>query len=375
MGQCVSNEVLAAAEVLLPPEEVAIVSDEGAAAGQASERKESEAVARVMRLFEVEAISLLITSWLTSVSTTNFRASCRRGARLAMRHAPVSSEDFFFYESLEKPFLPQFRQVVSPMGNPYSPLRSWGLATDECFRLLDSTSKLLDPAAVDACRAAGRRIFRDRDFVLAFAEIDGYRALRYGDERFRSDPAIIWAAIQQNGTALKWADETFKKDRDVVLAAIERNGEALEWADRPFTSDRDIVVRAVTQCSRALMFADIKFKRDRDIVMAAVKQDGWALGCADQRFHSDREVVLAAVRTNGRVLKTAAHGFIEDREVAYAALEGDGAALDYLYKFRGDKEFVLTALKYNSAAFQYLTCPLLRTDPDVLRAAGIIEPS
>ena len=242
---------------------------------------------RVIDVVEVDGICLWLTSFLSSVATSNFRATCRSAERLAVRHGPVCTKDAIYVEAVEAPDIgvPNLRPDESPHKKyPFSPSRSWEIpVTWYCH--LHSPSRFC---------ASARRLFRDREFVLALAAADGYHALKHAHHSFRSDRLVVLAAVAQNGNALYFADEDLKRDRDVVLALVTSCGWALKDAiqrDQRFRGDRDVVLAAVSRYGRALQWAHPHLQSDRDIVIAAVAQNHRALDFADEVLRNDPEVL------------------------------------------------------------------------------------
>ena len=251
------------------------MSDAGVAAGEETTAK---AAISLFDVLELEVLSLWILSWNVSVAMSNFRASCRTAARLAVRHGPVATNEVIYFEALERPIIPErvcLQEDASQKRNPYSPLRSWSLPLTQSYELLEDYASVFWPTLERRLR----RLFRDRSFVLA-AVTRHERAFEVADVRFRSDRGVVLAAVTSYGHALRFAHEGFRSDRDVVLAATQNF-----WA------------------FNALKLADARFRSDREIVLAAVTHDGCALWLADDHFRSDRDVVLKAVQQNGSVLR------------------------------------------------------------------------
>eukprot|EP00971_Amphidinium_carterae_P167105 3311336-Amphidinium_carterae.1 len=74
----------------------------------------------------------------------------------------------------------------------------------------------------------GERVEREQH--LKRAQRNGLFALRDAPERYRADPEIVLAAVQQNGWALQVAAEECKADRKIVQAAVKQNWHALQFA-------------------------------------------------------------------------------------------------------------------------------------------------
>jgi len=240
----------------------------------------------VLNVLETEAISLWITSWLSSFATSSLRATARDSARLVRRHLPVATNDVMYFEG-EGPDVPDLRMDEGM--NPYSPLRAWSLPLTSARRLL-------------TCRELGLRLFRDRDFVLAVVAKDG-RALSDVDESLKGDRDVVSTAVAQNGWVLEIADKTFQDDRSVVEAAVTQNGLALKYAHDRLKGDRNVVSKAVAQDGGALQYAHSSLRGDQSVVLSAVKQNGRLLEFADESLKQDRDVVLVAVAQNGNALQ------------------------------------------------------------------------
>eukprot|EP00971_Amphidinium_carterae_P097117 1922051-Amphidinium_carterae.1 len=67
---------------------------------------------------------------------------------------------------------------------------------------------------------------RERRGVLK-AVVRRWDALREVDEVWRSDHAVVLAAVREDERALQFAAETLKGDREIVLEAVQKRGPAL----------------------------------------------------------------------------------------------------------------------------------------------------
>ena len=141
-----------------------------------------------------------------------------------------------------------------------------------------SAIALFDSFALEACRALGRRLLQDRDFVLARTAKRGRTALNDADESFKCHHDVILAAATQKGKALEDTDESLRRDRVVLLAAVERNGEVLRYADVSFRRDREVVSAAVTSNGYSLKFTNYSLRSDRELVLAAAARQSTAIG-------------------------------------------------------------------------------------------------
>jgi len=221
-------------------------------------------------VLELEGISFWVTSWVSSAATSNLRATARTAVRLVVRHAPVSTLQKVYLEALKCPEIPSFPpyEALYTM-NASSPLRAWCLQSTDCYRLCHRD-------APDFCRSMGRRLFCDREFVLALAAKHGPRALQYADERLKGDREVVLAAINQNGSTLEYANPKFKRDRDVVLAAVRRCGSALKYADPSLKCDKEVVKAAVAQSSWALTYADESLRNElSNLPQGDAKPSAW----------------------------------------------------------------------------------------------------
>jgi hypothetical protein len=195
-----------------------------------------------------------------------------------------------------------------------------------------------------------------------------------------------------------------------VLAALAQDGEAIRFASSSLRDDAAVVLAAVTQSGWALEFVPHRWQGDAAVVLAAVRQEGGSLACAAEALQANREVVLAAVAAphedpwrEATALHFAspelrADKVLEQRNDAVFKLKlnlvelwGKKTAplseacvaafscvlLDVvLFVFRVCSFFlcqgvVLAALKGCPVQFESVSCLALRSDSEVVAAAGV----
>lgn len=211
---------------------------------------------------------------------------------------------------------------------------------------------------------------RDRNFVITVVEANG-EALERAPEAFKHDREIVLLAVQQSdGWALQFAAEELKRDREIVLAAVRRNGWALEHTAKEMKHDYEVVLTAVQANGEALEFAADELKCNRDIVLSAVqKSSGWALQSAAEEMRSDVEVAKAAVQQSGLMLEHIASELKANSGIVLLAVRAHGLALEHASAdLKQDRGIVLAATESNPLALQYAAAEL-RDDPEVVLAA------
>lgn len=227
-----------------------------------------------------------------------------------------------------------------------------------------------------------RRLFEDRDFVLA-AVGKSSEVLRCSAAKFSDDREVVLAAAKYDGwRALGCASSRLRADRDVVMAAVRATGAALRWASEDLRDDFEVVLAAVNHRTRqsgvfnwVLEYASSRLRADKEIAMAAVRQNGEALGCADRSLRADKEIVMAAVTQSGEALVYACENLRADREVVMVAVTQSGGALVFAGEsLRADKEIVMAAVSQSGRALEYASVSL-RADREIAMAAAVEDGS
>ena len=134
------------------------------------------------------------------------------------------------------------------------------------------------------------------------------------------------------GSDLSCASEELRGDREVVLAAIENNGDALRFADDKFRSDVEIVRKAMTSAFTALHGASRDILNNKEVLLDLLTINGYALMCIPKALRNDYDIVMTAVKQPkcGVVLKFASEELQGNREIALAAVKSCAEAFDYI---------------------------------------------
>lgn len=158
-------------------------------------------------------------------------------------------------------------------------------------------------------------------------------------------------------------------DVEFIKAAVAMEGDLLQVVHKKFRSDKAIVLAAVKQDCTALAFASTDLKLDRDLHLTAIEGKASAFSSCPKDLQCDPEFMKEAAAKNGYVVKHF-DGDLE-REVALIAI---GSGVNCLYwilhkgSFDDDKELILEAVKKNKGAFRRVPNKL-KVDPDIFKAA------
>lgn len=230
----------------------------------------------------------------------------------------------------------------------------------------------------------------DPAFVIAAVKSDG-EALEYASEALKDDPKIVRLATEQYGMALQHASERLRDDKDIFLAAmkdpmLQRKGveynRFLGCASDRLKADREVARAAIqTFGGKALWFPSEELRGDREIVLEAVaKVEGPSneVGClfyASDACKNDKEIVLRAVQADGLALEHASPELQGDREVATAAINTSdphkhGQVLRFAsLELRADREFVLHAVSIAGGSLVHCPSKELLADQEIALAA------
>merc|ERR1712217_834419 len=81
---------------------------------------------------------------------------------------------------------------------------------------------------------------------------------------------------------------------DYVFKAVARNWRLLQFSPSPFRSDRALVKAALQQNALALQEASLELRSDVSLVSMAIKKDGAALEFVHENLRDDWELVFKA---------------------------------------------------------------------------------
>ena len=226
-----------------------------------------------------------------------------------------------------------------------------------------------------ALEFASRRLQDDPAIVLASVANNGY-ALNFASSRLREDPAIVLASVEQNGFALQYASERLQDDPAIVLAAVANNGYALMCASLRLRDDHDFILAAVEQNGDALKYASPRLADYPDIVLAAVEQDVHAFKYASLRLQDDHATVLRVIQQNGCALKDASSRFRDDPAMVLEAVAQNSIPILYASRrVRDDPNFILAAFSQNPQVRRWIPKPVLDDFVKQARAQIDTKPS
>jgi len=243
---------------------------------------------------------------------------------------------------------------------------------------------------------AAHRI-NDREYVLWSVRQDASN-LSLIPEKFRSDKAIVLAAMNFDPTLVALANDSLKENGDFIKECWSRcpSREIYEMFKRELGSTfippyRDSVLGTLKAKNRKtflnnhmdILKDNSYLSDDKEIVLAAIKLNPFDLQYASVRVRADKEVVLAAIRALKtplvdyigfipETLKTDEDILRAEKEVVLAAINHNAVNIRYASaSLKDDKEFVLaaiSALKYPLEDYTKFVPEGFKTDEDILQA-------
>ena len=220
--------------------------------------------------------------------------------------------------------------------------------------------------ALDDVRSDGRslvmgfasRFSSDRRFILAASELNG-DAIKSAPVQFCDDFDIVMAAVRRKGAVLEhvlgYCSTALREDRRIMLAAVAHHGVLAILPDE-FKSDRAIVWAAVSRFGgSSVRHAAASLRADREFMREVVTQGGGdPLRYASEALQADRDFVLHCVRANPSNVQHASDALRDDFEVMMASLEVADGERTSLGTFKersngGTFEFASPALRSNPA--------------------------
>ena len=199
------------------------------------------------------------------------------------------------------------------------------------------------------------------------------RALRLLPSEFRTDRALVEAALRQDGAMLRHVPSELRGDRGLVGAAIAQSGSSLQHASKELRNDRGLVEAAVRGDGLALEHASTELRADRAVVEAAIGSHGLALQYAAPRLKGDLELVTAAVRRSGAAFQHASAQLRSEPQLLALALRDDAVPVRDVYRHAlgaasVEKSSARAALRRDPDVFEDFASAL-RQDADVAHAA------
>ena len=204
-------------------------------------------------------------------------------------------------------------------------------------------------------------IINNLDIVKYYKE-----AIKYTNPSLKQNKEFILKVMEINGLALEFVDESFKNDKDIVLAAVRQNGLALKFASPELQKDEDVVLAAIQQNAFAIEFAP-ELQSNKMIALVTVRLDGRAAFFLADALQNDSEVMLEAWNQNKRAIRSTSLELRSDKNFMLNIASQDGyLALQYACgSLPYEKDFILTALKQNREAIEFVPKEFLN-DPDVI---------
>ena len=247
---------------------------------------------------------------------------------------------------------------------------------------------------------ASDRLKGEKNFTIRAIEIGGvWTVFPKIPNKLKLNKDVVLVAISQDVWILKHeVPMEMRNNKDIALVAVKKDGAILEYLSPEMQDDKDVVIEAVKQRgSGVLKYASEKLQHDDDILDLA-KQ-------SDQIYRDNLEATIKSMDARQKFLQEERKRLLEEekkakenkklheqrisnrKETILSELEIDEEQRELLErmrydyyliqtldtKFRGNKDFMLRAIKITEENFQYAS-KQLRYDKDFVIKAIIINP-
>jgi len=196
----------------------------------------------------------------------------------------------------------------------------------EMYLSIGSKSGSLSAVRIDGVLYAKVPAALKSDCELAFAACrQNGLALLHAPLDLLENPLLLKEALNQLIFEFLHKDRSLGglnfSSKENVLLLVQRNGLDIEHVESRFKSDPDIIVAALNQNHAAIEFIDPKLKYNfsklvyRALAVRQVAQDGLALQMLMEEFWEDRDVVLLALKQNPEAIHYASKSLMKDEEI------------------------------------------------------------
>lgn len=235
--------------------------------------------------------------------------------------------------------------------------------------------------SADAVSLAPYHLKLDRNFAIACCQENG-KCLRYFTD-FQNDKVVVLSAVKNDGMAVEFADVELRDDGDVANLAVESNGLSLQFLSDFKKFDRDLVLRAIKSAPDAhkhdlleddkeIVIACLKagatlsdykeFWNDRDVILASERSlydDAKAIYSElSHELKTDKEIVKLFIKeSSDGIFDLIPEEILKDKEILKVYFELKNEISDFIQlpqSLKGDKEFLLEAVKYNPEIYKIL---------------------
>lgn len=194
--------------------------------------------------------------------------------------------------------------------------------------------------------------------ALYAVRTDGW-SLRFMNEYFKTDIAIVMAAIGNNPQSIQFANIKLRKMKHILLYAVKKDGLTLQYASDELKSDYDIIKEAILQNHDAFIFASDTCKNNYTFVKQMLSLNGLILYHVPDWLRDNYSLVLTAVSNEGLSIKYAGLNTRDSVKITKTAVKNNGLSLLYVNEnFKRDEDIVTLAINQNGYAIQYASCIL-----------------
>lgn len=210
------------------------------------------------------------------------------------------------------------------------------------------------------------------DMEIAFIAIKGdYRNWDYLPLLLQKNKKMLAEVM----TCPQWWSEQsflpwdFDKDPELMLEGLKHNPErTIILMHDILLCNKSFISEAVKYYGLLLQHVPDHIKYDRKIVLDAVKQN-WRVLQYLVRYRKDREIMYTAVCQHGAALHLGMLDINNDKELVRIALQNEGSPADIGRKLTSDVVFMLEMIHCHGASLMQYACQELKADRNFIREA------
>ena len=211
-----------------------------------------------------------------------------------------------------------------------------------------------------------------RDIVIAAVSTDAWILKEEVPSEMKRDKQVALAAVEQDGAILEYLAPEMQNDRRIVYAAFRQRGvSVLKYASAQVLTD-PAFLESIDSETREFIANLLKKRTTEDLVKTVTLPQKSQEELAEER-RQEEEKLLYEMLFDYYLIQTLDMGFRGDREFMLKAIKITEENFQYASKkLQNDKSFVIEALKINPKVERYLPDEMLK-DEDVLAVLDDIE--
>ena len=228
-----------------------------------------------------------------------------------------------------------------------------------------------------AIRFASERLLNNPDFIIEVMKKGccAHLAMKHASVEVRDNPAVVLAAVQENGSALEFASARLCEDEDIALAAVASKTRAANFVARRYLNNKEFMQTAIQKNQYLVGYASKNLQADKDFITWILKLEGIsrancdAMHFACPSLRDDADVVWTAVCRNPESIKFASERLKNDKTIILFVVQRSGLALRFASQpLKRDWDVVSTAMENNYQAIRLVSTSLLDNEDFALLA-------